>query len=224
MEKKKRLKTAPKRRLVDTVLERFQNSIFSGQYQVGDKLPTETELMKQFSVGRSTVREAVKILTHAEILEVRHGAGTFVKSAGLPKGYSMLQKDYPLQHIYEVRKMLDLQVCELAVVNRTEEDIEKMQCYLKQRKEALDSGNYSEYVEADVKFHYAVARSTKNELLMDMYDAFCSTLKEYLSHLIVKDIRHYDDSTLIHNQLLSAIKEKSAEKAKYLTLMNLKEI
>ncbi|WP_042159567.1 FadR/GntR family transcriptional regulator [Paenibacillus gorillae] len=216
-------KAVPKRKLVDEILEQLQNSIFSGQFKPGDKLPTEIELMEQFSVGRSTVREAVKILVHAGVLQVRHGDGTYIKSVELPESYLKTAKKYREQHIYEVRKMLDLQICEIAVANRTEKDLENMQAYLDQRKKALDSGNYADYVEADLHFHFAIAQSTQNELLVDLYRDFCTILKEYLSHLIVQDVRQYDDSTPIHEQLLQAIKDRNTERAKLLILENLKE-
>ncbi|WP_040949410.1 FadR/GntR family transcriptional regulator [Gorillibacterium massiliense] len=221
---KELFKPVQKRKLVDEILEQLQNKIFSGQFKPGDKLPTETELMEQLSVGRSTVREAVKILVHAEVLQVRHGDGTYIKSVKHPESYLKSAKRYNEQHIYEVRKMLDMQLCEIAVANRTEEDLEKMQTYLTQRKKALDSGNYADYVEADVYFHFALAQSTQNELFIDLYRDFCAILKKYLSNLIVKDIRQYDDSTVIHEQLLLAIRERNVEEAKLLTLENLKQI
>jgi len=216
------LKAIPRRKLVDEILEQLQNRIFSGQFKPGDKLPTETELMEQFSVGRSTVREAVKILVHAGVLQVRHGDGTYIKAVEFPESSLKTQKKYDEQHIYQVRKMLDMQICELAVINRTEEDLTTMRTYLNQRNKELDSGNYARYVEADILFHFAIAQSTKNELLIDLYQDFCTILQAYLSNLIVQDVRQYDDSTVIHEQLLEAIQERNVEKAKLLTLENLK--
>lgn len=222
MENHKPFKPAPRRKLVDEVLEQLQHKIFSGQFKPGDRLPTEPALMEMFAVGRSTVREAVKILVHAGVLQVRHGDGTYIKAVEPPERSAKAQKKYDVRQIQEVRKMLDMQICELAVIHRNEDHLVLMRSHVDQRKQALESGNYADYVEADTDFHFALAEATENELLIDLYRDFCTILKEYLSHLIVKDIRQYDDSTVIHEQLLQAIADRNAEKAKLLTLENLK--
>jgi hypothetical protein len=59
---KKSFSKVSRRKLVDEVLERLQEKIFSGEYEVGDRLPTEPQLMEELGVGRSTLRESIKIL------------------------------------------------------------------------------------------------------------------------------------------------------------------
>ena len=72
--------TIRKRSLAEELAVRLQEQIAQGRFEVGGKLPTESELMKIFGVGRSTVREAVKILANMGLLKVQQGAGTFVES------------------------------------------------------------------------------------------------------------------------------------------------
>ena len=71
-----------KKTLAGEVAERLSTQIASGDYNVGDKLPIEPELMKTFGVGRSSVREAVKILSMQGLLHVQQGVGTFVATSG----------------------------------------------------------------------------------------------------------------------------------------------
>ena len=60
--------------------EQLQKQIKEGKLKEGDKLPTEPELMKVFGVGRSTIREAVKMLLNKGYISVQQGRGTFVES------------------------------------------------------------------------------------------------------------------------------------------------
>ena len=50
------------------------------QFKVGDKLPNETELSSILNVSRTTLREAIKMLVLKDIVEIKRGKGTFVKS------------------------------------------------------------------------------------------------------------------------------------------------
>lgn len=67
-----------KQSLADIVCEQLQQKIETGAYNPGDKLPIEPVLMKMFGVGRSSIREAVKMLVNMGLVEVKQGAGTFV--------------------------------------------------------------------------------------------------------------------------------------------------
>ena len=70
-----------KKSLADMVAEQLKQQIVEGVYTIGDKLPTEPELMKTFKVGRSSIREAVKLLVNMGVVQVRQGSGTFVAEA-----------------------------------------------------------------------------------------------------------------------------------------------
>ena len=65
--------------LADDVASRLQEKISSGEYTLGEKLPTEPELMVMFGVGRSTIREAIRNLSNAGLVRVQQGLGTFVE-------------------------------------------------------------------------------------------------------------------------------------------------
>src|SRR5919198_5010069 len=67
--------------LVELVAAQLREQVASGAWPVGSRLPTEAELGRQLQVGRSTLREAVRVLVHVGLLETRQGAGTFVRAA-----------------------------------------------------------------------------------------------------------------------------------------------
>jgi DNA-binding FadR family transcriptional regulator len=69
--------------LAKEVVRWLQQQIAYGLFKVGEKLPTESELIENFGVGRSTIREAVKILSNSGLLNVLQGIGTFIESETL---------------------------------------------------------------------------------------------------------------------------------------------
>lgn len=69
---------------MDTVVDQLRAQLTNGEWAVDDRIPTEHELAEQLGVGRNTVREAVRVLVHAGLLESRQGNGTFVRSTADP--------------------------------------------------------------------------------------------------------------------------------------------
>src|SRR5882757_1603929 len=66
--------------LAQEVAEKLGDRIRAGRYREGEQLPTEPELMKQFGVGRSSIREAIRILANSGMLRVQQGVGTFIEA------------------------------------------------------------------------------------------------------------------------------------------------
>ncbi len=177
--------------------------------------------MKLLAVGRSTVREAVKVLTHAGLLEVRQGDGTYIRSASSGFGgvsQTLLTKNDA--QILEARGILEIELTGLAASRRTDADLEIMRSYLNQRNEALEKGRYAEYVEADIAFHIAVAQAGQNEVLLEMYKVVAESLKGMLSQLIL-DTRQYEDNTAYHEAIYAAIAAGNSQEARQHAIQNL---
>lgn len=211
------------RKLTDAVIERLKEKIFTGHYKVGDRLPSEPQLMEEFSVGRSTLREAIKVLVHAGVLEVKQGRGTRILSLEqtlFTTSFEHQLHSADTKDIYEARAMLDLEVARLAVYRRTDEDLLAMKSFLKQRKDALQKGNYSSYIEADISFHLSIAKASKNTVLYTLYQSFIPTLKKVLSSFILHQ-DEYKDNSDIHHSLYKAILDQDENKAMELVKANL---
>ena len=100
-----------KKSLAEELAGRLQGQFMSGKFEVGEKLPPEPELMQIFGVGRSTVREAVRILSNMGFLKVRQGAGTFVERL-TPPDEPMERRlgRADLHDLDEVRKILEVAI------------------------------------------------------------------------------------------------------------------
>ncbi|GAA1257591.1 FadR/GntR family transcriptional regulator [Sphaerisporangium rubeum] len=172
------LRTAQRASLVDQVIEQLKDQITSGSWQMHAKIPTETVLAEQLGVGRNTVREAVRALTHAGLLECRQGDGTYVRATSELSG-AMARRLRAAEHmeILEVRRALEIEAAKLAAVRRTEGDIELIEAALKRRDQAWMAADTDTFVEADLAFHIAVVEATHNRVLIDLYKDFSTALR-----------------------------------------------
>ena len=193
-----------KKSLADMIAETLRQQITEGTYRVGDKLPTEPELMKTFGVGRSSVREAVKLLVNMGVVRVQQGSGTFVAVPSNNDDVNIKMSTADRTELDEVRKILDIAIVEKAVARRTEKDIERMRASLEKRKVNAEKGLLEECIEADLNFHIAIADAAHNRILADIY-------RSAATHLLSEFNRIYDgtdcfiNSQTSHEKLLKHI-------------------
>lgn len=193
-----------KKSLADMIAETLKQQITEGTYRVGDKLPTEPELMKTFGVGRSSVREAVKLLVNMGVVRVQQGSGTFVAVPSNNDDVNIKMSTADRTELDEVRKILDIAIVEKTVARRTEKDIERMRASLEKRKVNAEKGLLEECIEADLNFHIAIADAAHNRILADIY-------RSAATHLLSEFNRIYDgtdcfiNSQTSHEKLLKHI-------------------
>ena len=193
-----------KKSLADMIAETLKQQITEGTYRAGDKLPTEPELMKTFGVGRSSVREAVKLLVNMGVVRVQQGSGTFVAVPSNNDDVNIKMSTADRTEPDEVRKILDIAIVEKAVARRTEKDIERMRASLEKRKVNAEKDLLEECIEADLNFHIAIADAAHNRILADIY-------RSAATHLLSEFNRIYDgtdcfiNSQTSHEKLLKHI-------------------
>lgn len=203
----------PRRSLADEVAAQLQQQITLGKYKIGEQLPIEPELMKTFGVGRSTIREAIKILVNSGLLRVQQGLGTFVEGAeGIKEPLPQRLKRADFKDLDEVRQLLEMKIAEKAAANRTADDLKEIRHWLAARKKAANENLLFESVEADIRFHTAIAVASKNEILADLYKTFSLQIKkEFLT--IFTDTSDFRETQNLHEQLLKSIEAKDSKKA-----------
>lgn len=202
-----------KKSLAKEVSDQLQKQITEGKLKKGDKLPIEPELMKIFGVGRSTIREAVKMLLDRGYLNVQQGRGTFVESQK-PTGEPFEQrlKRADIWDLYDVRKILEAAIAERAALYRTEQDLKDIQKYIMERKTFAKDGLLKECIEADIHFHVAIAKATHNEILFELYRSASIHLQKGYCH-IYDDTKHFLDSQPLHEKLVKYIIDRNIPKA-----------
>lgn len=201
-----------KKSLAEEVAAKLQEQISLGHYKLNDKLPIEPELMKSFGVGRSSIREAIKLLTNSGLLRVQQGVGTFVQQVTGHEPMDQRLKRANIQDLDEVRQLLEMKIAEKAAVNRSEKDIRAIEAQLLNRKIATDKGLIEECIEADIQFHVAIAQAAGNEILADLYQLASIHLKKWFLHLY-KDTSAFKETYHLHEQLFKNIVAGDSKKA-----------
>ena len=155
------------------ILDDMKAKILRGEYPVGSKLPSERELSEYYNVSRIPVREALKALSDMGILEIKRGAGTFVKSTAnaMQNGEkeqteTFMQPDVILLETIHVRKLLESEAAAQAAKNiRKDEidDLEKALITTIQEIRKLKTGQDNDFFQADAKFHRLILRASHHQ-------------------------------------------------------------
>jgi len=198
--------TVPRLSLADATAAQLEARIAAGEWPVGARLPTETELMTQLGIGRSTVREAVRTLARVGLVQVRQGDGTYV--IGRPADNEPLRlrcQRAQLHEIYDVREALDLQAARLAAERRSEEDLVALREHLAARAAAIAARDAQGFADADVAFHQQIVAATQNDMLIDLYRVLGESLVRSLTVHKRESAFGDVDTTVEHESLLAAI-------------------
>jgi DNA-binding FadR family transcriptional regulator len=204
--------TLQRKSLAQEVADALQEKIQKGIYAIQEKLPTEPDLMKQFGVGRSTVREAIKLLANSGYVSVQQGLGTFVvsNSGNDVLDATLLKANFT--ELQEVRQLLEVKIVEKATLNRTQKSIAKMSKLLEERLMYAREGNIEACIQADIAFHVAIAESCGNDFLYELY----RTTSEHISKFFMQQYKNtavFVKTQPIHEELLLQIKERNPSKA-----------
>ncbi|MEU4892264.1 FadR/GntR family transcriptional regulator [Streptomyces sp. NPDC044780] len=210
------LRAAGRQSLVDTVVEQLRAQLAEGEWKVGDRVPTEHTLAEQLQVGRNTVREAVRVLVHAGMLQSRQGEGTFVVSTTDPAEVMRDVRRAGIRDVLELRIALEAEGARLAALRHTPADLRRMRAALKllESLEALESpepfehageqpasGSHELYASHDVGFHIAVVDAAHNAALSATYGWFSTSVRESLVASLgdreLPSISHADHRALV---------------------------
>ncbi|MBF6222502.1 FadR family transcriptional regulator [Nocardia abscessus] len=199
-----------KRGLVDEVVQTLEHGIRNGAFQVGSKLPPEPQLQAQLGVGRTTVREAVKVLAHAGMLEVKQGDGTYVRATTTTSRelVERLSRAHT-QDVLAVRRGLDLEMARMSTLARTDEDIDRMSELIARLHEILAAPDRSsrEFADVDTQLRLAIATSTHNPVLVDLSASFAIAMRR-LSEQLAAMPGAMETCTALHECLLHAIRDR----------------
>ncbi|WP_037496464.1 FadR/GntR family transcriptional regulator [Sphingobacterium deserti] len=201
--------------LAEEVSEQIKTKIKSGEYALSSRLPTEPELMQSFGVGRSSVREAIRMLSNLGYLDVQQGVGTFVTDSDGNESLGEAFQKAPLADLMEVRQLLEIRIAEKAAEHRTAKDLKRIAEALRKRKEEADAGALVACIEADIAFHQAIANACGNPILTELY----STSSKHVSiafKQIYANTAVFISTQVSHEQLFLAIEKRDAVQARAL--------
>lgn len=199
--------------LPERVADMITQLIVDDAYRPGARLPNEFILAKRLGVGRSTVREAIKILVSKHILEVQHGSGTFVcERTGMvddPLGFSFFRDKKRLAiDLCEVRMMLEPQIAAAAARNINPDQIETLQAVCDEAAEQFRAG--TDHSKKDIEFHARIAEASGNLIAPRVVAIISTTIPMFIT-MAERDLR--EASIRAHQKIVDAIRKRQPVQA-----------
>lgn len=204
-----------RRNTYELVAERLIEQIGARHLKPGDVLPTERELVQSYGVGRSSVREALRIL-ESKGLVTSNGNGAFSVAElrnPLNNSFGLLVTLDAASYaeLFEVRRFVEAEAAALAAQRRTQAQLQRMLSEIDEMHRGLDSEE--RFIEADLRFHLTVAEATRNRVLVYLMHAIRDLLQRSLSssyHIPGSPERAVE----MHRLIAAAIAKKQPEEAR----------
>ncbi len=205
--------------LSQQVYSHIENAIRDKKLQVGEKLPTEKELCDMFGVSRTALREALQMLSARGLISIRKGSGIFVNnfsSKDVSKSFSLyLELNFDkntIQQVVQARQIIEPPIARLAALNRTEEDLRKIELNMMQLLECQTSDTELEG-KIDRDFHMLISKASHNSVLAIMLDPLFRLMPK-IKEMVYEKIEDAKGSAVeYHKHIYSKIKEQDGEGA-----------
>ncbi len=211
-----------RKKLADGVLDRIGSAIASERYPAGSAIPTEAELMESLGVGRSSVREAIRVLASLGMVETAPRRGTIVA----PRAeWNMLNRDVMrwmmgselhkqdlLGAINEARRIFEPASAGLAARKASRMQIIAIETAYAEMEDAATRGDPDAAIQADRNFHLAVQRATSNPIL-GAFDAALDVILGLLFSVTANHMDNFRANLGNHLGVLEAIRRKDPQAA-----------
>ena len=181
--------------VVNLVIERIREAILTQELKPGDYLPTETELVTNLGVSKTSVREAIKMLQAQGVVEVQRGRGTKIsENLGsniiTPLIYQLLLTRGTIQEIIDFRMMFEEAYTIMAMDRATSEDISRIAATIDDLEIAIAENRQTAL--EDLAFHMEILRSTHNPLVVRVGE----TIMELFKVSIGYSVKHHPEIAL----------------------------
>jgi GntR family transcriptional regulator, transcriptional repressor for pyruvate dehydrogenase complex len=208
------IKPVKQKTVVYQVMQQIKNMIATGRLKPNDKVPNEYELAEMFGVGRSSIREALKIFQYLGVIELRNPKGTFICESSNVSSESLLwsmllgKKDFT--DLIELRLVLEHQgLWYLMDYHKDdkkllEKTVSRLKEEIKNMDEAITSGDKEKRINADYDFHRHIIDVCNNDVFTNLY----KTMKSFMYEEINTSQRNVKNQKAIikdHNDLIDAV-------------------
>jgi len=179
----KDFKPIAKATLTESAFEELVTSLLQGPWKAGDRIPPERELCQQLGIGRASLREALKALELIGMLECRVGDGTFVlprsQFLSRPLLWAITGTDgAELRDIVEARRLMEAEIAALAAERATVHELNEIGTAVADFRAGISEPVRA--LEADLRFHLALARAAHNEILFNAVQLLRNLMAQWL--------------------------------------------
>ncbi|MBN1190469.1 MAG: FadR family transcriptional regulator [Dehalococcoidales bacterium] len=223
------------RRATDIIENRISNMIIKGTVKPCEKLPTEKELSDQFDVSIVTIREALRGLEVAGLIEKKRGRGGGIyvtqinnDSVKLALNNYLKRRKFSAHHLAEVRLTVEPPIIRMIASIITPEELQVLEenisfCENKMEK-TPPSFPFKEYFsvgEKNIEFHRLIAQATHNPVFVLTMDYVMDFIFDFKKSIFTPDIHHCAKVVEDHRSIFSALKAGDAAEAEARMLAHL---
>ena len=218
-------KVINKKSTLEVIVQQIKSQIKKGILKPGEKLPSERKLADQLGVSRASVREAIQALAFSGYLEVIQGKGTYILEIAIKYdeivNFFSEFSNYSLDDLMEARIMLEGEFARVAALNASQKEIDVIE---KIFNEIAKSKDLNSFVVKDLEFHLTVAKATHNPFMYGLMKIVGEMLYKE-THRIIGRSRYTRENTIeTTRDLVQAIKQRDAEKAKKLMAEHIRNV
>jgi DNA-binding FadR family transcriptional regulator len=213
------------------IVDQIKDAIFQKKIRPGDKLPSERQLMEQFQACRVTVREALKLLEYAGILEIKRGTqgGAYVRDPNIKFINNFLRDMFSMGNINvadltEARIAIEPFTLRLAAERMSEECLGQLRQNIDETKECLKKKNPKDARLLNLEFHRIIAQASGNLVIFFMIDSIMDIMENNISSASGISTKAVERTLHFHEEIYQTIKNRSLEKAQELMLKHVREI
>lgn len=193
------------------VITYVKEQIAAGKLHTGDKLPTERELVQTLSLGRNSIREALRIMEAMGMLESRQGSGNYLsgnieKTLTESMALMLLVKQVDYFQLSQLRRAIELFAYQGAIEHFTESQIEELSNILKKMKHS--SG--SEKASLDKQFHDAILAGCENTLIISIMNSLSDVCSSQIEEVVIHTEPEKEVNLMqMHDDMVRGIREKN---------------
>lgn len=212
--------TVRRESLAEQAAELLLTRIREREWEIGGKLPGETTLAPQLGIGRSTAREAIRILAGRGVLTTRQGAGVFVTATDVPATWDAVLQRADIVAVIEARTAIEVEAAALAAGRRTSAELQALRRALGERERRR--ADIDDHVESDLAFHRGIIVAAQSPVLLELFDGFAPRSRQAMTDMLRLRGHHGDEADHdTHERIYEAIASRDAESAAALTRAHL---
>jgi GntR family transcriptional repressor for pyruvate dehydrogenase complex len=200
------------KRTFEEVSDSIKELILNGTLKVGDRLPSETELAQQFSVGRQTIREALRLMELSGFITIQRGGGggsiikdTMLRRIGDLFADAFRMRSVTLGALTQARLEIERIVLEHVLSNADQADLNLLGENVAEAQRSVDAGRMAS--DHNFEFHILLARASKNEVFVIVVESIMAVHMELLSR-VGADLETSRNVVRAHRELLRAIEDR----------------
>lgn len=193
------------------------DQMFEQKLKKSEQIESDRVLAEKLGVGRSAIREALKVLDVLGMIDIRPGQGSYLSSGeenffNIPLSWSLFLNGNQTEDIVELRNLLEVKAAGLAATCTNQEKINKLEEVSVRMQKSFETKNYKDFLQDDVIFHTCIAECSGNQVILSMIQ----TIRNFMKHIsqtgMVDEIQ-LEEIYKEHQMVYSAIREQNADLA-----------